>query len=120
MLLDVTYGYCMSTVTLGDRVAQTQYDPEDVRVGQTLQAFMFRDEVTPEGYITRRKVTHEELAQNIVLPGRKGRVARSYISQLCTGAKHMNNEMLFAIARYLKVNPIAIKRPDMDRELVAA
>jgi plasmid maintenance system antidote protein VapI len=105
---------------MGSREAQTKYDPEDVRVGQTLQAFMFRDEITPEGYITRRKVTHDELAKAIFLPGRKVHVARSYISQLCTGAKHMNNEMLFAIARYLGVNPIAIKRPDMDRELVAA
>jgi hypothetical protein len=32
----------------------------------------------------------------------------------------MNNDMLYAIARYLGVNPVAIKRPDMDRDLVAA
>jgi DNA-binding transcriptional regulator YdaS (Cro superfamily) len=109
----------MNTATSGERVAQTQYDPEDVRVGQTLQALMFRNEETVEGYVIRRKIKHDELAQSIVLNGRRG-VSRSYISQLCTGAKHMNNEMLYAIARYLGVNPVAIKRPDMDRELVAA
>lgn len=109
----------MSTATLGDRVTHTQYDPEDMRIGETLQALMFRTEVSPEGYVIRRKITHDELAKNVILPGRRG-VTRSYISQLCTGAKHMNNEMLYAIARYLGVNPIAIKRPDIDRELVAA
>ena len=105
---------------MGSRAAHTEYDPEDVRVGQTLQALMFRSEESPEGYIIRRKINHSELAAGIRLPGKPNGVNRSYISQLCTGAKHMNNEMLFAIARYLKVNPIAIKRPDMDRELVAA
>ena len=103
----------MSTETMGSRVAQTQYDPEDVRIGQTLQALMFRSEETPEGYIIRRKIQHAELAQSIVLRGRKG-VSRGYISQLCNGAKHMNNEMLYAIARYLNINPIAIKRPDPE------
>jgi transcriptional regulator with XRE-family HTH domain len=110
----------MSTATLGDRVAQTQYDPEDVRIGETLQALMFRTEVNEMGFVIRRKIKHEELAQSIKLPGKPNGVSRSYVSQLCTGAKHMNNEMLYAIARYLGVNPIAIKRPDMDRELVAA
>lgn len=104
----------MSTVTTGNRVAQTKYDPEDVRVGQTLQALMFRSEETVEGYIIRRKIKHDELAQNILLPGRRGGVSRGYISQLCTGAKHMNNEMLYAIARYLNINPVAIKRPDPE------
>jgi hypothetical protein len=109
----------MNTATLGDRVAHTQYDPEDVRIGETLQALMYRNEETPEGFVIRRKIKHDELAQNIVVRGKRG-VSRSYISQLCTGAKHMNNEMLYAIARYLGVNPVAIKRPDMDRDLVAA
>jgi len=104
---------------MGPRVAQNQYDPEDVRIGETLQALMYRDEVTPEGFVIRRKVTHGQMAENIVVRGKRG-VNRSYISQLCSGAKHMNNDMLYAIARYLGVNPIAIKRPDMDRELVAA
>ena len=98
---------------MGSRVAQTKYDPEDVRIGQTLQALMFRSEETVEGYIIRRKIKHDELAQNIILPGRRG-VSRGYISQLCTGAKHMNNEMLYAIARYLNINPVAIKRPDQE------
>jgi hypothetical protein len=119
VLLDVTYGYCMNTSTSGERVAHTQYDPEDVRIGETLQALMYRNEETPEGFIIRRKIKHDELAQNIVVKGRRG-VSRSYISQLCTGAKHMNNDMLYAIARYLNINPVAIKRPDLDRELMAA
>jgi plasmid maintenance system antidote protein VapI len=104
----------MSTATLGSRVAHTQYDPEDVRVGETLKALMFRDEITAEGYIIRRPIKHAELAAGIVVPGRTKPYDRSYISQILTGAKHLNNDMLFAIARYLGVNPIAIKRPDMD------
>lgn len=109
----------MSKVQLGIREAHTEYDPEDVRVGLTLQALMYREEITAEGFLIRRKVTHNEMAQNIVLNGKRG-VHRTYISQICQGAKHLNNDMLYAIARYLGVNPIAIKRPDMDRELVAA
>lgn len=109
----------MHTAINGDRDTKTQYDPEDVRVGETLQALMYRNEETPEGFVIRRRIKHDELAQNIVLPGKRG-VHRSYVSQICTGAKHLNNDMLYAIARYLGVNPIAIKRPDMDREMVAA
>jgi len=101
------------------REAHTEYDPEDKRVGLTLQALMYREEITEEGFLIRRKVTHSELAKAIVLPDQKG-VHRTYISQICQGAKHLNNDMLYAIARYLGVNPIAIKRPDMDRELIAA
>lgn len=119
-LLFPTYDYYMSTAREGTGKPLNQYDPEDVRIGQTLQALMYREEETPEGFIVRRKINHAELAGAIRLPGRPKGVNRSYISQLCIGAKHMNNDMLFAIARYLGVNPIAIKRPDMDRELVAA
>lgn len=104
---------------MGTRGTQNQYDPEDVRVGLTLQALMYREEITVEGFLIRRKVTHDEMAKNLVLNGKRG-VHRTYVSQLCQGAKHMNNDMLYAVARYLGVNPIAIKRPDMDRELVAA
>lgn len=104
----------MSTALRGSRVAPTQYDPEDIRVGQTLQALMFRSDETPEGYIIRRRINHGELAAGIKLPGKPNGVNRSYISQLCTGAKHMNNEMLYAIARYLNINPVAIKRPDQE------
>lgn len=110
----------MTTATNGNRVPDNQYDPEDVRVGRTLKALMFRTEETKEGYIIRRPIKHDELAQNIQLPGRTRGVSRSYISQICIGAKHMNNEMLYAIAEYLRVDPVAIKRPDFDRELVAA
>jgi len=100
-------------------VAQKQYDPEDVRIGETLQALMYREELTEEGFLIRRRVTHTDMAKDLVVRGKRG-VDRSYVSQLCSGAKHMNNDLLYAIARYLGVNPMAIKRPDMDRELVAA
>ena len=103
----------MSTATMGTRTAHHNPDPEDVRIGQTLQALMFRTEISPEGYVIRRKITHEELAQNIVLPNKRC-VTRSYISQICAGRKHLNNEMLYAVARYLNVNPIAIKQPDLE------
>jgi transcriptional regulator with XRE-family HTH domain len=109
----------MSTQTMGSRVTQTSTNPEDVRIGQTLLALMFREELTVEGYLIRRKITHDELANGIVLPNKRC-VTRSYISQICAGRKHLNNDMLYAIARYLGVNPIAIKLPDTDRELVAA
>ena len=109
----------MSKVQLGIRETSTQYDPEDVRIGLTLQALMYREEITEEGFLIRRKVTHNEMAKDIVLNGKRG-VHRTYISQLCQGAKHLNNDMLYAVARYLGVNPIAIKLPDTDRELVAA
>jgi hypothetical protein len=103
----------MSTVSMGTRETHTEYDPEDVRVGQTLKALMFREEVTEEGFLIRCKVTHEEMAKNLVLHGKRG-VHRTYISQLCQGAKHMNNDMLYAIARYLNVHPVAIKLPDQE------
>lgn len=110
----------MSKVQMGiSREAHTEYDPEDVRVGLTLQALMYRDEITEEGFLNRRKITHNEMAQNIVINGKRG-VHRTYISQICQGAKHLNNDMLYAIARYLGVNPIAIKRPDTEHEAVAA
>jgi hypothetical protein len=102
----------MSTATLGTRVTHTQSDPEDIRVGKTLTALMFAEEMTPEGYINRRRITHGELAKSIRLPGRKAGVDRTYIAHLCGGKKRMNNDMLFAIARVLKVDPIAIKIPD--------
>lgn len=110
----------MSTVMNGNRVTDKQYDPEDVRIGETLQALMYRNEETPEGFIIRRKIKHDELAQSVRLPGKPHGVTRSYISQLCSGAKHMNNDMLYAIARYLGVNPIAIKRPDRTDDMLFA
>ena len=102
----------MSTVIEGSRESRTQYDPEDIRVGKTLTALMFTDELTPEGFINRRRITHGELAKAIKLPGRPQGVNRSYIAQLCIGARKMNNDMLFAIARSLRVDPIAIKIPE--------
>ncbi|MFE4229175.1 helix-turn-helix domain-containing protein [Arthrobacter sp. NPDC056886] len=103
----------MSKVQMSTRETHTAYDPEDVRIGLTLQALMHREEINEEGFLVLRKITHSDMAKNIVLNGKRG-VHRTYISQLCNGAKHMNNDMLYAIARYLGVNPKAIKRPDME------
>jgi len=103
---------------MSTRATHTAYDPEDVRVGKTLKALMYREEVTKEGFLIRCKITHDDMAKNIVLPGRRG-VHRTYISQLCQGAKHMNNDMLYAIARYLNVDPIAIKYPDQELAFAA-
>lgn len=103
----------MSKVQLSSRDTHPQYDPEDIRIGLTLQALMYREETTEEGYLIRRKITHSDMAKNIVLNGKQG-VHRTYISQLCQGAKHLNNDMLYAIARYLNVHPVAIKRPDQE------
>jgi len=108
----------MSKVQLGIRETSTQYDPEDVRIGLTLQALMYREEITEEGFLIRRKVTHNEMAQALVVNGKRG-VHRTYVSQLCQGAKHLNNDMLYAIARYLNVNPKAIKQPDQELAFAA-
>jgi len=102
----------MSTVTEGIETLNPKYDPEDQRVGKTLTSLMFTEEMTPEGYINRRRITHGELAKAIRLPGKPNGINRTYIAQLCIGAKHMNNDMLYAISRVLGVNPISIKIPD--------
>jgi len=109
----------MSKVQLSTRETRTDYDPEDVRVGKTLKALMYREEVTEEGYLIRCKVTHDDLAKGVRIHGKPNGVHRTYISQLCQGAKHMNNEMLYAIARYLNVHPVAIKHPDQEHAFAA-
>ena len=113
----------MSTAEWGIREAPKNIDPEDYRVGKTLAALMFRTEQTPEGYMTRRPITQEELA-------RGAKVSPGLISQICTGRKHLSNQVLLRIAAYLQIHPIVIKRPDpeigqqtlpmSDRELVSA
>lgn len=108
----------MSKVQMSTGETHPAYDPEDVRVGKTLRALMYRKEVTEEGFIVHRKITHAVMADELVLNGKQG-VHRTYISQLCQGAKHMNNDMLYAIARYLGVDPIAIKYPDMEHAFAA-
>jgi len=102
----------MDTVIQGEEGLNPNYNAEDQRVGKTLTSLMFTEEMTPEGYINRRRITHGELAKAIQLPGRPKGVNRTYIAQLCTGAKHMNNDMLYAICRALRVSPITIKIPD--------
>lgn len=113
----------MSTAEWGIREAPKNIDPEDYRVGKTLAALMFRTEQTPEGYMTRRPITQEELARNAA-------VSPGLISQICTGRKHLSNQVLYRIAAFLQVEPIVIKRPDpelrqqrlpmVERELVGA
>jgi len=106
------YSDYMSTATQGIETLNPNYNAEDQRVGRTLTSLMFTEEMTQEGFINRRRITHGELAKAIQLPGRKLGVDRTYVAQLCSGAKHMSNDMLFAIARVLGVSPIAIKIPD--------
>ena len=106
----------MSTATRSIRVAAKTNDPEDVRVGETLKALLFRTEETPEGYLVRRPIKHAELAAQVRTTRAPRGVDRSYISQICSGEKHLTNEVMFQIARYLGVNPIAIKRPDPETQ----
>lgn len=106
----------MSTATIGTRVTQTK-NPEDVRVGETLKTFLHRVEQTPDGYLVSRPITHEELAKNVRTRRSPRGVTRSYISQLCIGEMHMSNEVLYQIARYLGVPPMAIKQPDPEPQM---
>jgi len=102
----------MSTLIQGIETLNPNYNAEDQRVGRTLTSLMFTEEMTPEGYINRRRITHGELAKAIKLPGKPNGVNRTYIAQLAIGARHMSNDMLYAISRALGVSPIAIKVPD--------
>ena len=113
----------MSTASRSIGVAAETTDPEDVRVGETLKALLFRTEQTPEGFLVRRPITHAELAGQVRTTRSPRGVSRGYITQICNGEKHLTNAVLYQIARYLGVNPIAIKRPDLDPQqqlLIAA
>lgn len=107
----------MSTATAGLRVAPEQKNPEDIRVGETLKSLLHRVEQTPQGYYLPRTITHEELAKQVRTRRSPRGVSRGYITQLCNGEKHMTNEVLYAIAHYLGVNPVAIKQPDPEPQL---
>jgi len=102
----------MDTATQGIETLNPNYDAEDQRIGRTLTNLMFAEEMTPEGFINRRRITHGELAKAIRIPGKPNGINRTYVAQLCSGAKHMHNDMLYAIARVLGVSPISIKIPD--------
>lgn len=95
-------------------MAPETIDLEDVRVGKTLKALLFRTEETPEGFLVRRPVTHDELAKQVRTPRAPRGVSRGYITQICNGEKHLTNTALYQIAAYLGVEPMAIKRPDLD------
>ena len=104
----------MSTATWGTREAPKSYDPEDIRVGQTLKALLYRTEETPKGYLIRRPIRQPELAANIRTERSPNGVSRQYVTRLCSGDLHMTNEVLMQIAEFLNVDPIAIKRPDPE------
>lgn len=104
----------MSTALRSNRAAAETTDPEDVRVGETLKALLYRTEETKEGFLVRRPITHAELAAQVRTSRAPRGVSRSYISQIIIGEKHMTNAVLYQIARYLGVPPIAIKRPDPE------
>jgi len=97
----------MSTAITGIREARKDIDPEDYRVGRTLAALMFRTEQSPEGYLVRRPITQTELAKGAM-------VSQGLIGQICTGRKHLSNQVLYRIASYLQIDPIVIKRPDPE------
>ncbi|WP_224089761.1 helix-turn-helix transcriptional regulator [Arthrobacter sp. StoSoilB13] len=107
----------MSTTMEGLRVAPEQKNPEDIRVGETLKSLLHRVEQTPQGYYLPRTITHEELAKQVRTRRSPRGVSRGYITQLCNGEKHMTNEVLYAIAHYLGINPVAIKQPDPEPQL---
>ena len=106
----------MSTATSSIReAALEEFDPEDVRAGATLREYMERNvELSPEGFLIRRPITCQELAQNVRTFKAPRGVSRQYINHVCTGRRHISDEVLYAIAKYLNINPLAIKRPDMD------
>ncbi|MFI2563055.1 helix-turn-helix domain-containing protein [Paenarthrobacter nicotinovorans] len=106
----------MSEAQWGIREAPKTTDPEDVRVGETLKALLFRTEETEEGFLIRRPITHAELAGQVRTARAPRGVSRGYITQLCNGEKHLTNAVLYQIARYLGVSPIAIKRPDPEMQ----
>lgn len=108
----------MSTQRWGTR-AKTPVDndisPEDARVGETLRYYMERRVIqSPSGYLVRHPVTQEELAKAIWTPKCPNGVSRQYVSRLCCGSLHMSNEVLFSIAKFFDIEPIAIKRPDPE------
>lgn len=104
----------MSTAQRSIReAAKEEFDPEDVRVGETLARYMeLNFEMSPSGYLIQRPITCKELAANVRV-GRRGEcVSAQLISHLRNGRRHMSDELLFEIAKYLNVEPIQIKRPD--------
>jgi transcriptional regulator with XRE-family HTH domain len=88
----------MSNLTKGP----ARKDPEMERVGRTLHTIRERFGYTQEAFGT-------ELG-----------ISRSYISLIESGHKKLPDRLLFQAAELLGVTPLAIKRPDVDRELIAA
>lgn len=81
---------------MGDREPPKKIkDPEDIRIGTTLDTIM---DLT--GW------NHDKLATAIG-------VTRPYITQFVSGQKHLNNVRLVQICGALNINPLAIKRPDL-------
>lgn len=112
VILQDTY---MSTAVQGIREAQNEIDPEDARVGETLREYMERNvEMSPAGFLVRRPITQDELAKNVRTFKAPRGVSRQYITHLCSGRRHMSDEVLYAIAQYLGIDPVALKRPDAD------
>lgn len=85
----------MSEAETGDSGTHKK-DPEDVRIGSTLQ-----------GFITRDGWNHDKLATAVGC-------TRPYITQIASGRKHLNNRMLGEICRAMNLNPLMIKLPDLE------
>lgn len=77
-------------------------NPEHERVGQTIQAFRERFGYTQDG-----------LAIEVGM-------SRSHLANIEAGRKAISNRHLSLIADALGIKPIAIKRFEVERELVAA
>lgn len=85
----------MSAAETGEP-ATRERDPEDVRIGSTLQ-----------GFINCYGWNHDKLATAVGC-------TRPYITQIVSGKKHLNNRMLGEISRAMNINPLMIKRPDLE------
>src|SRR5690348_16472639 len=75
----------------------TPKNPENERVGETIQAFRER-----YGY------TQDELAREVD-------ISRSHLANIEAGRKPLSNRHLAKIADLLGVKPLAIKRPDSEQ-----
>lgn len=77
-------------------------NPENERVGETVQAFR-----------ERFGFTQDELATETG-------ISRSHLANIEAGRKPLTDRQLAIVARALGLKPIAIKRPDLSTHALAA
>jgi transcriptional regulator with XRE-family HTH domain len=76
----------------------TTQRPDDEQTGQTIRAF-------------RERYGHTRATLAIEIG-----ISPSYMTALERGERHLPNHILARIAEALDITPLAIKRPDMERE----